>query len=74
MAVDTSKLVAAVEKLKADSAKTVTDIQAIIAKLSALPVSTDPAVQAVVDQAVADLGTIATQTEASNAAAEAAVA
>ena len=72
MAVDTSKLTAVVEQLKADQAKNSADIQTIIDKLS--NVSTDPATQAVIDQAVADLTTISSNTEASNAKAEAAVA
>lgn len=74
MAVDTTKLVAAVAQVKADQEKNASDILAAVAKLQALPVSTDPAVQAVVDQAVTDLTATASAMETSNTSLEAATA
>ena len=74
MAVDTTKLVAAVAQVKTDQEKNAADILAAVAKLKALPASTDPAVQAVVDQAVTDLTATATAMEGSNASLEAATA
>ena len=72
MAVDTSKLVAAVDQVKTDQAKNAADILAAIAKLQALPPNPDPAAQAVTDQAVADLTGIASSMEQSNTALESA--
>lgn len=70
MAVDTSKLTAIVTDLQAKAAQTATDVSAILAKLAGIT-SNDPAVQAVVDQAVTDLTAVRDGLAATDAAAEA---
>ncbi len=69
MAVDTAALKGIVADLKAQAQKNSDDITAILAKLSGIS-SNDPAVQADIDAAVADLTAVRDGMVASDAAAE----
>lgn len=73
MALNFSALQTAVAQIKADTAKNATDIAAVIAALQNMPVNNDPANQAIIDQAVSDLGGVQTSLEATNKSAEAAI-
>lgn len=59
MSVDVSKLGPAIAAVKDDVAKVGTDVQSVIDKLNGIN-GVDPAAQAAIDQAVADLGGVVT--------------
>ena len=73
MALNFTALQGVVTQIKTDTAQNATDLQAIIDKLAGISTS-DPADQAIIDQAVADLGGVKDSIEAVNAKAEGAVA
>ena len=72
MALNFSALQAVVTQIKADTAQNATDLQGIIDKLAGISTS-DPADQAIIDQAVVDLGGVKDSIEATNSKTEAAI-